>query len=103
MTTQEIVAAILNGEADDGEDAIFSALKQRAKIKAQILGAALSIGDKVRFNDRVSPKYLRGVTATVTAKPSGSRVGIEIDNPALGGRFGGEEIRAYVSTLEKVE
>lgn len=57
-------------------------------------------GDRVVFNDRINPRYLLGVTATIK-RPKNTRVVINLDRDA--GRFrAGVDITCYPNTLDKI-
>lgn len=65
ITFEDIIVEIENGAFDDALVDITEAVKTRTKILADRNARSLSIGDEVQFSDLISPKYLRGLTATV--------------------------------------
>lgn len=82
-----VLTAILNGEFDGDERAIYDAFKTRRGVAAQIAAASYKPGDRVRFTDAVRPKYLIGVEANVV-KVNAKTVVVKMDS--VQGRFGGE-------------
>lgn len=79
---------IVRGLHDDDLDEISEAIKARRKLNGKIDGmskfAALQVGDRVTLSATARPKYLAGVSATVTKK-NRTRVVIDLDERA--GRF----------------
>lgn len=57
------------------------------------------VGQKVVFNERVRPTYLRGQTAVIT-KVNRERVKLKLDNPL--GRFGSKPVNTPVSIINFV-
>lgn len=57
---------------------------------------SVRVGDKVKFNSKVRPTYLRGATATVK-KVNRQRVKVVLDTPM--GRFGSRMINTPVTIL----
>lgn len=95
-----IVDDILSGKNDEALDAITQAVRDRRNTLDTRKGAELAIGDQVVFNDRTSPKYMIGVTATVTRKKA-KKVVVEIDEDQ--GRFrAGSEITTSPALLDVV-
>jgi hypothetical protein len=62
---QPLVEAILNGRFDGQLDQLTNLIQRRKELVGQQLLLALNAGDRVRFNLRTRPKYLRGVGGTV--------------------------------------
>lgn len=95
-----IVDDILSGKNDEALDAITQAVRDRRNTLDTRKGAELTIGDQVVFNSRTSPKYMIGVTATVTRKKA-KKVVVEIDEDQ--GRFrAGSEITTSPALLDVV-
>src|SRR5262245_37847541 len=69
-------------------DEFSRTIAERRAVKARDGMSQIKVGDDVRFNDRIRPTYLRGLTAKVV-KINGKSVKVDIDaNPAYG-RFSG--------------
>jgi hypothetical protein len=100
MDTRTIVEAIYNGEADDGFDAIFAAIKDRERAVASIRAATLKVGDRIRLTN-LRPKYLVGATGTILERGNGKgRFVVQLDDPTT--RYGAE-VRASAGMLELIE
>lgn len=83
-----ILDTILGGQADADLAAIRDAVKQREAILAQRALSDIKAGDTVAFSDLIRPKYLAGMTATVTrVNPKSMVVDCPVD--AAYGRFSG--------------
>lgn len=65
-TLADVVAAIVNGNLDGNEQTIYDAIKTRRTMLDAIKSATFKVGDRVKFSDAASPKYLCGTPATVT-------------------------------------
>jgi hypothetical protein len=100
---RSLLDAIAGGELDDHLGALAAAIDARRHLlhtidSSQVL-ATLCIGDRVRINDRISPRYLAGLDATV----------IEVDDHAATirlelpiGRFKSGRVRCPPLALEKL-
>jgi hypothetical protein len=96
----QIITDILNGDYDDYHSQIIEALKSRKDIVGQIKVGQFSVGDKVKFNDSIRPKYLQGLEVTATKV---NRKTIECsfpDDPAYGRFSGAQFVKCPVNTLE---
>ena len=60
-----VINGIEDGDFDSILSEIVSAVSLRKEIVADRAARDISIGDEVRFNDTIRPKYLAGKTATV--------------------------------------
>jgi hypothetical protein len=100
---RSLLDAIAGGELDDHLGALAAAIDARRHVLHTIdssnVLAALCIGDRVRVNDRISPRYLAGLDGTV----------IEIDDHAATirlelpiGRFRSGRVRCPPLALEKL-
>ena len=101
---RSLLHAIAGGELDDHLGALAAAIDARRHLLHTIESshalATLCIGDRVRINDRISPRYLAGLVATV----------IEIDDHAATirlelpiGRFRSGRVRCPPLALEKID
>lgn len=99
MNGTEVVAALDRGDLDAALESILLAAYRRkgsarynpAAPTAGLLASpskAFRVGSRVVFNRLVSPKYMIGLTGTVT-KVNGATVKVELDaeSKALAGRF----------------
>lgn len=104
MRELEITDAIFGGEFDGELDEIIEAVKQRRKVLTAKKARALKVGDKVRFNDQASPKYLFGQLATVThpARAGAQSVQVQLDE-AVGKFSGNHPLRCPVAIINPVE
>jgi hypothetical protein len=82
---------------------IQQAVKQRKEIVMSRVISSLTKGDKVRFNDKIRPKYLVGLEATVE-KINQKTVGVKvIDNDKTAARkFGYGVVRCPISLIESI-
>lgn len=74
---QESVSFILTQAGDTDIDRIIDAVKERRKILSKIRAASVAVGAPVRL-DGLSPRYLNGLTGTVT-KIDGNRCTVTLD------------------------
>jgi hypothetical protein len=99
---RSLLAAIAGGELDDHLGALAAAIDARRHLLHTIdsshVLATLCVGDRVRINDRIGPRYLAGRDATV----------IDIDDHAATirlelpiGRFRSGRVRCPPLALEK--
>lgn len=106
MKVADIVLAIVFKQlSDDDLTVIEDAIRGRKGVVAPVQTKAPSIytfnvGDRVRFTSRANPKYLIGMTATVTGHKR-TKVTIKLDGAA--GRFPStSNITCPLSIIEKV-
>ena len=96
------MAAIASGELDDELQRIRSVVSERAELlhkeRTMALMAELTVGDRVRIGQMVTPKYLCGALATVTGW-SGRMVVVKLDRPV--GRFEDGTVRCPPDALEQ--
>ena len=64
----DLLTAIVQGDYDGDEQAIYDAFKTRRSIRSQIAGASFKPGDKVRIAGDIRPKYLIGLEGTIDHK-----------------------------------
>jgi hypothetical protein len=95
------VLSYIHSTNEDGDlDVIFDACRARRKTLGSIKAATVKEGDRVRI-DGISPKYLAGVTGTVTSIDRSRKGGIavvEADRPVFGSRHRGETTIAGIPT-----
>jgi len=103
ITFEQLVEAILNGVADDNIDSLSAAIKKRREIKNSTKMFMINPGDKVIFNRSANPKYLQGITATVT-KINKTTVSVDIPDDAWGARKyrGSKGVRTPISIVDKL-
>lgn len=65
MTGNDICSAIASGAVDADLDRILDRIVRRRDVVARLRTATIDVGDTVRFTERIRPKYLAGLTATV--------------------------------------
>ncbi len=98
---EDIETRILTGDLDDTLADVARAVETRRRMIAARTVGQLRVGDRIRFNDTTSPKYLIGVEAVVTKKLQ-KNVTVELDEGV--GRFpAGAEIRVPASLVETIE
>ena len=100
LTAPDIALAILDGKFDGDLDALSNAIRERRKVADNLKGLFLRAGDRVQFNDKVRPKYLQGVKATVV-RVNKTRAVIKLDDPT--GRYGTGNTTAPYAIIDKVE
>lgn len=96
-----LLDAIIGGQHDYLLDAIEATVRERRKVLNSRKRLDLAVGDIVRFNSQVSPKYLQGITAKVVALGSGQKVTVELEKKV--GRFSaGSPIGCPLAIIDKV-
>ena len=100
--------AIWSGRMDANleqmKDIIFGRIQVIKEIGHISLFATLSVGDKVKFNSKVHPKYLRGVEGVVDSKKT-KKVVIRLNDGPEQRKFIGRfsnKIVCPVSLLERI-
>jgi len=92
-----------NGELDDHLTALADAVHARHHlidtVRSATILAALCVGDDVRINHTISPRYLRGLHGTITNLDD-ERAAVCLHRPV--GRFHTDEIRCPPLTLDKL-
>ena len=98
-----LLDAIAAGQLDDYLDALAAAVGARRHLLHTVQSAtrlmALCEGDIVRINQRISPRYLAGLHATVI-EVDGSAATIQLERPV--GRFASGRLRCPPLALEKL-
>jgi hypothetical protein len=100
---RSLLDAIADGELDDHLTALAEAVDARRRLLLTVRSATalavLCVGDEVRINDAVSPRYLAGLQGTV----------IEVDDhtatirlPRPVGRFSTGKVRCPPLALDKL-
>lgn len=98
---------LLDQIADGALDPHLSALAQAIHARQHLLHtvrsvtalAMLQVGDRVRMNQHVRPRYLQGTPATVT-EIDGATATVELDHPV--GRFSGGQVRCPPLALDRL-
>lgn len=99
---QAFLAAMQTGSHDDELDEIADALNYRRGVIARRKANALKPGDTVRFTNG-RPKYLNGLTATVS-KADDKYVWVNCPNEPAYKRFAGStDVRSPISIIEPVK
>ncbi len=100
---RSLLDAIANGELDEHLTALADAIGARHHllhtVRSATVLAELCVGDQVRINHTISPRYLRGLHATVTDLDD-QRATVSLHRPI--GRFHTGEIRCPPLTLDKL-
>lgn len=100
---RSLLHAIANGELDDHLTALADAVHARHHlidtVRSATILAALCVGDDVRINHTISPRYLRGLHGTITDLDD-ERATVCLHRPV--GRFHTGEIRCPPLTLDKL-
>jgi hypothetical protein len=100
---RSLLDTIAGGELDDHLGALAAAIDARRQLlhtvdSSHIL-ATLCVGDRVRINQRVSPRYLAGLDATVIEIDDHAAT-VRLDYPV--GRFESGRVRCPPLVLEKL-
>lgn len=97
--------ALARGDFDEELQYLKSAVQLREKrlrdARAVEMRAELAVGDTVRFTESTTPKYLRGLVATVE-KIGSKQATVTITDAWRAKRYGGHSIRAPYSIIEVV-
>ena len=100
---RSLLDAIASGELDDHLGALAMAVDARRHLLHTLASstalATLCAGDRVRINDRISPRYLAGLDATVVEIDDVSAT-IRLESPI--GRFKNGRLRCAPLALEKL-
>ena len=94
-----IKTAIYGGEVDTELDEITDAIQGRKEMLNNAKARTLNVGDRIRFNNSVRPRYLAGSEGVVTGW---KRTKIQIRPDDALGRFHGGDINCPVSILDKI-
>jgi hypothetical protein len=98
-----LLDAIANGELDEHLTALADAVQARHHLLHTVRSATalaeLCVGDEVRINRTISPRYLQGLHGTVVELDD-ERATVCLHRPV--GRFHTGEIRCPPLTLEKL-
>lgn len=101
--SHSLLDAIANGELDEHLTALADAVHARHHLRHTVRSATalaeLCVGDEVRFNHTVSPRYLQGLHGTIVELDD-ERATVCLHRPV--GRFHTGEIRCPPLTLEKL-
>jgi hypothetical protein len=96
----DLVNAVLALEDEQDVTRVGEAAGERMKqLRAERnleLRRSLRIGQRVRVNSRISPKYLQGLTGTIAAPPGEKRVSVKWDHPSLARQYSADDGRAQV-------
>jgi hypothetical protein len=102
MTTTNVISDIVSGEYDDSLNEIIRAVSDRRDIVGRIKTATISIGDKVKFNDHIRPKYLAGSIVDVK-KVNKKTVVCDFSSDPVYGRFSNaKNVKVPTSTIDVV-
>ena len=101
-------AAIERGDFDKLLDQVEATIKTRKRKidEASRTYENYPVGSKVRFNDRVAPKYLQFAQATVIShnRSRGGKYQVEVELDYTTGKFrAGHPIRAMFSIIDPVK
>ena len=100
---RSLLDAVAAGELDEHLDALAAAVSARRQLLHTVRSAtrlmSLCEGDMVRINERISPRYLAGLHATVI-DVEGSAATIQLERPT--GRFTNGRLRCPPLALEKL-
>ncbi len=100
--TVSVARDIVLGSHDRELDAIIRAARERQETIAGAARFTLKAGDTVRFNGRIRPKYLCGLTATVV-KVNQKTVTVSCPSePQYGKYMGSAEVRCPLSLIEQL-
>jgi hypothetical protein len=92
---------IMGGKYDSRLDEIIEAVRERRRIVNKRFAQSLQVGDRIRFNEFVSPKYLQGARGVVTGK---LRANVTVVLDETQGRFrASSPIRTNPGLIEKAE
>lgn len=102
--SDDFITAILDGDLDGDLDRLTAAIRDRKQTVAARVRYQVRPGDTVRFSDVIRPRYLVGLTATVTrANPKSIVVSCPQDS-AYGRFAGAQNVRCPLELIEgKVE
>lgn len=98
-----VLDVIVSGSVDSHLDTIMDAVKLRREQINNSKILFLNIGDTVKFNSQASPKYLRGIEATIS-KINRTTVNVNISEDTWGARRyrGAKNVRTPIAIIDKV-
>jgi hypothetical protein len=100
---RSLLDAIAAGELDAHLDALAAAVDARRRllhtVRSATALATLCVGDRVRINERVSPRYLIGLHGAVVAL-DGEAATVHLEHPV--GRFDTGRVRCPPLALDKL-
>src|SRR5215204_7652702 len=100
---RSLLDAIAAGELDDHLGALAAAVHARRQLLHTVDSATalamLCVGDLVRINDHISPRYLAGLHGTVTDL-DGAAATVRLEYPV--GRFESGRVRCPPLVLDKL-
>ncbi len=100
---RSLLDAIAAGDLDAHLDALAAAVRARQEllftVRSSTALATLCVGDAVRINDRISPRYLAGVHGTVVDL-DGFAATVRLERPV--GRFNSGRVRCPPLALDKL-
>jgi hypothetical protein len=98
----EVYINLINsGLVDEDISAVKSAIVRRTNLIQRDFLKTLIYGDRLKFTDKVSPKYLRGVGVTFQGLTNTNKLIVRVDDNPLAGKFKGIQTRAALDLLER--
>ena len=101
---RSLLDAISDGDLDDHLPALAEAIEARRRllhtVRSATALASLGVGDRVRINHTVSPRYLSGLQGTVVEVDEHTAT-IQLPRPV--GRFRTGQVRCPPLALEKLD
>jgi len=100
---RSLLDAIAAGELDDHLHALAAAVHARSRlvhtVRSATALATLCVGDLVRLNERVSPRYLTGLHGAIVALDGEAAI-VHLEHPV--GRFDTGRVRCPPLALDKL-
>ena len=100
MSRKTVINDILSGVHDQDLDRIESTIKTRR----EIVGRLIAVGDRVKIQDNIRPKYIAGLFGTVVGFGRGQNLRVKLDTPQAARYYAGfnGEIQISGTYLVKV-
>ena len=103
MSVNKVITDIVAGEYDNDMGRIIKAVNDRRDIIGRIKTSSITVGDVIKFNNNIRPKYLAGGTVTVK-KVNRKTVVCDFPSDSIFGRFANaKNVKVPTSTIDVVE
>lgn len=100
--SEAFVQGIIDGRFDAELPDISAAVMARKKSIAVAASMSIRVGDRVELNERISPKYLRGLVGSVVSKEGTSTARVQLDAGQYTGRYS-KSLKVPTEVLDKIE
>ena len=100
--SEAFVQGIIDGRFDLELPDISAAVSARKKSMAVAASMSIRVGDRVEINERLNPKYLRGLVGIVKSKEGTSTAVVQLDAGQYTGRYS-KTLKLPTESLDRLE